>query len=244
MANAFVQSNTAQYGANSASARTCQYSSNTTSGNVLIACIATQPASGTAQITLTVSDNVNGSWTQAGSYVVNTNNGLQLSWWYFANCAGGSRPIVSSSPGASCTQTMLVNEFSVTSIAGFAFDHFNSNFSTTAATPYTTGTVTVSQSGSLVLAAWTEASSTLTSCTASGSFVTGPQVLANSNCAASVAYEVNEGSNVGCTFTPSSSTKYSASIVSFKTTSAGGPFPMFTNRSLSGGMIPMSGGVL
>lgn len=224
MANTWVQGNQQSFG-NSTLTRTLQYTSNITAGDFLWLFVGLLPGSGTAQVGLTVSDNVNGAWTQAGLYSRNTNNGVQCSLWYFVNSAGGSRPIVSVAPAVSAAMGLGINEESVTSPTSVVLDSttLNNQGATTTTTP-TSGTVTVSNAGELVIAGFCETTITLTTMTVGGAFSQRQTQLSAASMAFGTASDENASANEAATWTISNAAKYAAIIASFNTSAAAGGF--------------------
>lgn len=124
----------------SASARTTSFTANVAAGSLLAIGLVTF---GTA-ITVTVSDNVNGSWIQAGSYTTG-NISYKSSIWYFQNSGSGSVTITVT-PNVTAFVTMFACEYS--GIATSALDSTSTNNGTSASPA--TGNVTVNQAGDLI----------------------------------------------------------------------------------------------
>jgi hypothetical protein len=104
MGAAFVQKAVQQTGT-SAAAQSKAFPGNVTAGDLLVVVVATF---GTG-ITVTVSDNLNGSYTQGDTYVVNVT--CRLSLWFFPNSAGGACT-VTVTPSGSCQISMALHEYS------------------------------------------------------------------------------------------------------------------------------------
>lgn len=156
MANTLLQKTSTAFG-NSASARTLQYVSNVTAGSLLLLWVTYEDGSGSTLNTVTISDNVNGAWTQAGGYVTANSNtaGRRGAWFYFANSAGGSKPIITMTPGASVYSSLHILEYSVPSPTGVTVDGTSSGSPLTGGTTtVSTGTCPVSGAGELVVAGW------------------------------------------------------------------------------------------
>lgn len=83
---AHSQSIGVQFG-NSTSARTLAWSSNVAAGALKVVGIITFGTN----ITVTVSDNLDGAYTQAGTYIVSGSR--RLSIWYFPNATGGATTV-------------------------------------------------------------------------------------------------------------------------------------------------------
>lgn len=247
MANAWVQSNKNSFGNNTAT-RTLQYASNVGSGSLLVMLVGVLPGSGTAQVSLTVTDDINGSWTQAGGiYSRNTSNGVQCSWWYFANSAGGSRPTVSVTPGVSAAMGLGIAEFSVTSPTSVSVDGTSTNNNGSSAnTSVTTGTCSVAGSGELMLAGFAQTTATQSSITVASPFTIDLTQLSAASMSFATGYDVSPAGSQGATFTLSNNARWAAMAVSFITAAAGGggPFPHYTRRRCEGGMIHMGGGMI
>jgi hypothetical protein len=209
MSNSLLQKTAASFAA-SASARTLQYASNVTAGSLLTCWVPTN----TAGTSVTVSDNVNGSWTQAGTTVAN--GGKLGSWWYYKNSAGGSQPTVTVTPSQSALVTIMLHEHSVTSPTGVTLDSSIQNTGASGVA-MSTGTCPVSGSGELVLAgaSWQATAATGAS---GGGFVFEQAVSTNQF--GVTADDVNASANEACTFSPNPTSGWAAMAVSFNTGSA------------------------
>jgi hypothetical protein len=217
MSNTLLQKITAGFG-NSSSARTLQYSGNVTAGSLLSCWVAT--AAGTAGhngITVSVSDNINGAWTQAGGYVrdaaTNQNSG---SWWYFANSAGGSKPVVTVTPSDSVYTGIGLHEHSVTSATGVAVDSTSTNTGNSANPA--TGVCHVSSAGELVLAGYGQGSTALSTCSVGSPFtLENSQLNGVTDEGLGTADDVNASASEGATFTLNTSVGWAAMAISFFT---------------------------
>ncbi len=123
-----------------ASAPTLQYSSNCTSGSLLVACVFQHSATNTC----TVADDVNGSWTKAVG-PINFNN-EQAYFFFFPNNASSTKPTVTATWSGSAAYGFAIWE--VTGItAGGLLDAQNSNATATPSTaPTSNGTGTLTDS--------------------------------------------------------------------------------------------------
>lgn len=209
MANVLLQKNAQPFG-NSASARTLVYTSNVTAGSLLTCWVPTfNPG-----ITVTVSDNMNGSWTQVATYVANGNQ--RGSWWYFKNSASGAIT-VTMTPSSSAFTSMHIHEHSVTSSTGVSVD--NTSTGTGSSTAPATGTCTVSGSGELVLAGCGQGANANipTAVSPHPPFTLQNTVDGTASDGGGTADDVNASASEGATFTLPGSALWCAMAVSFNT---------------------------
>jgi hypothetical protein len=205
--NVFLQGITSNTGL-SASARTLQYTSNVTAGSLLTAWIPTlNPA-----ITVTVRDDINGAWAQAGGYAVNGNN--RGSWWYFKNSAGGSKPTVTVTPSAISYVAICLHEHSVTTPTAVSLDSTVTNSGSSISA--TTGTCTVSGIGELVLAGFAS-SSAFSAITVAAPFIAENVILGGPGEDGATAGDVAASTSEGATFTLTPTAPWAAMAVSFNT---------------------------
>jgi hypothetical protein len=135
---------------NSASAQSKAFASNVTAHSALVVAVCTYNS---RTITVTVSDDINGSYTQAGAYIANGAGSHVVSIWYFLNSAAGGAPTagtVTVTPSVSAFVTFGIHEYSGVLTAA-ALDGNNSGTGTS--TAGLTGSVTVSGAGELLFAA-------------------------------------------------------------------------------------------
>jgi hypothetical protein len=89
----------------SALARTLAYGGALTPGSLLAVVVSTF----NNNITVTVADDVNGAYTQAGPYAIN--GAVRLSIWYFPNNASSGTPTVTVTPSASAYVSLAIDEY-------------------------------------------------------------------------------------------------------------------------------------
>lgn len=205
MANSLLQKNVAGFGV-SASNVTLQYTTqNVAAGSLLAAWVPIFPGSGSAQVTISLSDDKNGSWLQANGYVRNA-NGTQGSIWYFANSIGGVKPTVTVNVGGvSSYKSICLHEYSVGFPTGVTVDGSGSTNTGNSSSP-STGTATVTTAGSIVLAGFSQGSLTTTGVAIGGNFtlenVQNNGTTQEGGCSAD---DVNASANEGASFTTTSS---------------------------------------
>lgn len=222
MPNTLLQTpQSAAFGA-SASARTLQYASNVTAGSLLACWVAQENNSGTTPTTISVSDNVNGAWTQAGTYVTNTfsGSGRRGSWWYFVNSAGGSKPIVTTgTPSASIYTEISIHEYGVPSPTSVTVDGTSTGApNAPSTTTVSTGTCTVSASGELVVAGWGQGNANGETITVSSPFTKETSQTDGTTEGGGTADDTNASASEGATFTSTIAMAFPVAMaVSFKT---------------------------
>src|SRR5438105_2657488 len=97
--------NSAQAHGTSGTTPTVAYTSNVTSGNLLVLCVNTSAISGT----WSVSDTLSNTWNQAGSNNINGNENASI--WYAISSSGGANTITwHQSAGGS--YTIICHEYS------------------------------------------------------------------------------------------------------------------------------------
>lgn len=145
--NSLLQSKSQGFTA-SASANTLQFSNNCTNGSLMAVCVSFAPASGSA--TVTVADDTNGSYTQAGS---NASNGTTtIAWFYYIDNQATNKATITVTPSTSVTMAIAIHEYQVISPHGVSLDSTVSNTGNSA-TSGSTGTCSVqSGGGDLVVA--------------------------------------------------------------------------------------------
>jgi len=230
MANVFQQGNFQGF-SQSASARTLQFTTqNTTAGSMLWAAIATESSAG--HTTVTVSDDQNGSWTQAGSGVYGQQSTTRdISIWYFTNSKGGVKPTVTVTPSQSVFIGLCIGEHTTTSTS-VSVDHTATGNST--GQNITTGTVTVSQSGTLVIAACGSGDNNNSTITANSPFtMRESQINGSSFEQCSAATDESASANEACTFGFTASHSVMNIIASFNVGSSGNTY----NVTASGGIL-------
>lgn len=191
--------------ASSSSSRTLSFASNVTSGNFLALCIY---STGTG---VSVSDNLNGTWTPAGSDAVN--GSIRCGIWYFSGTVGGACTVTVSYPAARAV-TLAIFEYSAPGSLSLRATSTNTGSSVTPST----GTVTASV-GDLVLAACTQGQSSLTTLTVAGSF-TMEETQLTSTGTIGAADDTNAAGSEGATFTSNRNLPWSAIAASFTVASA------------------------
>lgn len=199
----------------STSARTIVYGGNLTPGSLLEVTVSTF----NMDITVTVSDDSNGSYTDSGAgYVVNET--CRVSKWYFANNGSSGIPTLTVTPSADAYISVSVDEFTGVALSSpVRTTATATGFSTTAAGP---GTVAAT-AGDLVVAGMT------TRGTESTASVDSPFTLSASlpGSAATVllatAYDVAAGGSETPTFNSTSTYIFWAAIgVAYKPATASG----------------------
>jgi len=127
---------------NSASGRTQAFTSNVTAGNAIVVCVSTYN-SGT--LTVTVTDSLGNTYSQAGSYSTNVVN--RVSIWYAVNITGGACT-VTVTPSASAYMDICVIEYSGVKTSS----PVSSTTGTTGTSgTYAPGTLTVATAGSVAI---------------------------------------------------------------------------------------------
>lgn len=199
-----VQSTHTGFGASSAQ-RSLAYASNVTAGDLLVAAIATEAVGSAA--TLAVTDTQGNSWTQAGPYV---NQGLDtVSIWYTTAGSSGANT-VKFTPSASVFSAVAIQEWS----GGGNQDGTGSNTATSAS--WTTGSVSVSGSCDLIVAAFTYNQGHPDTQTAASGFTADASQSGSSTQPLFVEYRTGLGSAVSAAANNSNSRAYAALGVSFQ----------------------------
>lgn len=156
----------------SASARSLAFSSNVTAASLLAVAVTTYNTGG--DVTVAVSDDINGSHSQAGSYTTQSNE--RASIWYFPNSGSGACT-VTVTPSANAYVTIAIHEIAGRAAASPVRGTSNgTQFNTTPST----GTVTA-VSGDVVLATFGFSGPILTSILADSPFADLEQVLDGSS---------------------------------------------------------------
>ncbi len=198
---------------NSALGRTLIYGHTLTIGSTLIVAVATYNSG----VTLTVSDSVNGSYTQIGTYSIGTDTNGRISLWRFFNNTTATNPTVTVTPSATAYVTIGVDEYTGLGAAPTVHSTAASNHG--GADPVVTGTVTAS-SGDLVIAANGDEA------VQSASSVTAPFALSTNvnsgNEGLIVAYHLSASGNEACTFDMTSATTGETLIASITPEGGGG----------------------
>lgn len=139
MSEAFVQANSTSSASTASQSTT--FSLNVTSGNLLLVAVAVQYSP-----TVTVSDNLNGSYSLVGTY--GNFSTLYTSLWLYSGTAGGSCTTAVIPSSSSHAVTVIVAEYSGIAITSPVRATSSNSGSTSSAS---TGTV-ASASGDLVIA--------------------------------------------------------------------------------------------
>lgn len=198
---------------NSALGRTLIYGNTLTVGSTLIVCGATYNVG----ITLTVSDSVNGAYTQVGTYSIGSDTNGRVSIWIFKNNTTSTNPTVTVTPSATAYVSFAVDQY--TGLGANPTVHATAASTYGAQDPVTTGTVTAS-SGDLVIAALGDEATTVASSVnspflMSQSFNSGNEGLA-------VAYHLSASGNESCTFDMASASTGETLIASITPEGGGG----------------------
>lgn len=207
-----MQQNTQAGFTQSPSGRTLQFTNNVKTGAFLVIVVGLESSS-TAP-TVTVSDDQNGVWTQAGTYTTSASRSCSI--FYFVNSVGGVRPIVTVTPSLSSYMGLALNEFSVSSSASsVVFDHGSNQ--TNSGSTASTGTCTVSGSSELVIAGASQGANIITAPTVALPFIIGAvQPNGQADEAAASAYDPNASVSEACTFTYGGAANALALAASFK----------------------------
>lgn len=197
--------------ASSTGARSLATSGAVTAGNLLVVCVATYGVT----VTVAMADDVNGSYTQAGTYASNNPN-EKVSIWYFPNAGAGITTVtVTPTIGVGAAYVdIAIQEYSgcpTTSPLN------STNSSTGTSTTPTTGTVTAS-SGELIIGIYSQGGGTLSSATVASPFTVREQNLNGSTLEGfGTADDTNASGSEGATWTLSASVNWQALGASFKT---------------------------
>jgi hypothetical protein len=213
----FVQSRSART-ANTTAATALAFNSNVTVGNFLVVIVSTWSAS---TITVTVSDNLNGSWTQEVSYFSNGN--LRCSMWTFHRTAAGACT-VTVTPNLSAIVSLSIAEYSIPPGSVIAI-HNSSNATGSSLTP-ATGAVTASV-GDFTVAGYNSAATGATTFSVASPFTLREGVTATATLeGVGLADDVGPTANETATFTLNSSGSWVGIIASFTVTT-----PIFLPRN-------------
>lgn len=212
---------TAQEFASAASSRSLAFGSNVVAGNLLRVVVGGFAGGQPAQ-TVSVSDSVNGAYTQAGSYSRNGNNFTAI--FYFIGTAGGSAPNVTVSlvafPGTTTFLTIALEEVHPPG-SPVTLDSSITN-SGTSATP-STGTCPVAGSGESVLAAYSQGTGAGSTTSVSGNFTLENNTNGSVGQQVSTADDTNASASESCTFTTTigAGSTWAAIAASFKAPASG-----------------------
>lgn len=169
MAILHVQSRIVGFGTDPG-ARSLAYSSSVAAGRLLCCAVASYNTGG--DITVTVADDVNGSWTQAGTYTTQANERISI-WYKAPSGVGSGTTTVTVTPSANAYLSFAIHEYSgVKSSAPLRSTSNNFTNSTTPSTGSVTATV-----GDLIFAAFGFSSVLLTSAVADAPMTDRVQVL-------------------------------------------------------------------
>lgn len=144
-ANTLLQKTTVGYPISVGTVHLDTFTSVVTAGSWLNCWIAAEAASGVH--TVSVTDDVNGAWTQDDTYVRSATIRFGT-WWHFKNSASGTIHVTATSD-VPTYMTMAILEYSVPSPTGVTLVGVSST--TGSGTVLQTSSVTVSGSGQLVL---------------------------------------------------------------------------------------------
>ncbi len=212
MAIAFVSGSFAQHEfAGSPSDRTLAYAQAVSAGSLLVAVIGTF----TAGITLTVSDSVNGAWTQAGSYSVGTDTNSRISIWYFENSGAGT-PTLTVAVSSTVYVSLALHEYTGCLTSGALRSTVTNTEAGSATTSATTGTCTAT-AGDLVVAGYCQGSALVISNTVASPFtIRADGIYGAVGEGLATADDVNAPGNEGATFTILPAVRWAAIAASFK----------------------------
>ncbi len=214
MAIAYVQS-TSVAGGVSVTSATITYGGGITAGSLLVCGIATFNNPGA----ITVSDNVNGSWTQAGTNIVQSQTGVAI--FYFLNSAATSGPstltvTINTTNGAFITRA--VGEYSGVATSSALNSTVQNTF--VGAQP-STGTCTAT-AGDLVVAVYGEQSIADSSCTVASPFTLREHKNGSVGEGLGFAEDVNAAGSEGASFTLNANVTGAAMAASFHPAGGGG----------------------
>lgn len=198
--------------ANDTVARTVAYGGNLTSGSLLVVTVGIY-----LDVTVTVSDSTNGSYTQAGTYSHASTN-LIVSQWYFPNNAATGTPTLTVTPSGSAYLALAVEEF--TGIAPTSPLEATGGTFTTSSTP-TTGTVTAT-AGDLVVASLSFVDN-VTSSSANSPFTLMTNLAPGGGIGLATAYDLAAPGNESATFNLSGVADVAMLIVSYLQGAAAAP---------------------
>lgn len=244
MAWAFVQSTgDARAGATASSVHGIMFPAATIAGNALIG--AAQWYSGAVQ-TSTWTDGQGNTWTELKN-VSFTGNGVAMSVAWAPNIIGGSSGVNSSVTvhrGASTTvnSVMAVHEYSGLSSAHVSISNAIAGAQSTAASGLTSSNVTTTIGPCLLFGCCNDASNTSTNSWLAGTAFTARQNISTgtSTFVGLITEDQNQAvaGSTKATFQQKQAHAYSAILVTFGTTSAGGGATMFwTPQILLGGVM-------
>jgi hypothetical protein len=206
-------------------ARTFAFPANVTAGNLIVAGIITFNSS----ITVTVTDSLGNTYTQAGSYAVSTTT--RASIWYSANILGGANT-VTITPSASAFVTAGVVEYSGATTTPIDGTTTNTGTSTT----LSTGSIAVAQAGDLVFGAIAISNSSQAKfdVSATGNLVC---VDISGSIEPAALLDTIAGSATNLSLLVNVSTVFAAAGASFKAVSGGGASGgMIVHPGMGGGM--------
>ncbi len=203
----FVQSTSFSSGTLTIATETLQYVSNVTAGNFLWAIVSTF----TTGVTVTVSDDQNGSWTQAGSYSTNGVNNCSV--WFFPNTVGTVKPTVSVTPNTPALVSFAIHEHS--GVVTTSPLHSTITNTGSATTSIQTGTCTAS-AGELVVAGYAQGSIADSSLTVAAPFTLREHKTGAVGEGLGSASDENAAGSEGATFTINANVTYAAIAASFK----------------------------
>lgn len=220
---AYVQSRGNNYG-NSSSPQTLAYTSNVTAGNLLVV-ISAQGTDTSA--TVTVTDSLGNTYSQAGSYSTNTNPppfGLRIGLFYCISASSGSCT-VTVTPSALVGQNIDIFEYSGI-LASSPLTATSGNTGTSASP--STGSVTINAAGDLVIGGVLATLGTVTSSAFN---------QRTSHGTAGTADTTNAQATTSVTFSDTLSEAWTAIGASFKAATAASP----AQSSQSGRIVTLVG---
>lgn len=199
MSNTYLQGNQQGYG-NSSTTVTLQFSTqNVAAGSLLVAAVAIENSNAA---TVTVSDDQNGTWSQAGSYTTAVSTNRRLGIFYFPNSKGGVKPTVSIARSTSLYMGVCIAEYSVNQPASVSVDNCQNQVTSSNATSLSTGTITVSgTTDELIVAAIAQGSAIASTYTASPASFTVRQSQLNGSVfeGCGLASDENASASEACT---------------------------------------------
>lgn len=189
----FIQGTFHAYAASTAT-RTCDFGADVTAGNSLIVFVSTY----SDDATLTVTDSLGQTYTQAGAYQYQLVTGAKISCWYKLGTAGGPCT-VSVTASSAVLHTISVAEYS-----GVGSYHASNNGTSTSTTP-SPGSVTADPTD-LIVAGYAQAVKTIASDSVASPFTIRTDVLNGSTTTGlATADHTNASGNETPTFTMSES---------------------------------------
>ena len=206
--------NYAQY-ASSASARTLQYGGNLTPGTLLVVRVSFANVTNNNGMDVTVSDDVNGAYTQAGTTSADPDGFQHSAIFYFAGNGSSGKPTVTVTPNQTGWITIVVDEYYGADITTPLRDADKvGDISSSAVLPSVTAVA-----GDLVLAVTGESSTSPTT-TVPDPFAETVDQIAVSGSGIHCADDYNAAGDEGVTFTYSGVARFGANIASFKPASS------------------------